>query len=88
MVALQTHPEYRLFALPPVFNFRRNTVWSKNGPSKPFILHGHTFGHENVNIDNYRDVGKHAAALFMEDCYMYIRDGNGPLHFLCDNLAA
>lgn len=86
MMALQESPEYRLFALPPIYNFRRATLHARNGPALPVMLHAHTFANKKANLSNYHEVAKHAALLIFDDCYQRMRLRSGPYPFVCDML--
>ena len=95
MVAIQNNPKYRFYPLPPLFNFRRGTIYSFTGPQIPLMLHTHTFSNlsgkkdsRKFNLTNYKDVAKHASILMFEDCYNHMRHGAAPLTFLCDTLTA
>lgn len=85
MLALQeTH--YRLFALPPIFNFRRATLHARNGPPLPVMLHAHTFSHIHANASNYKEIAKHASMLIFDDCFHVMKIRSGPYPFMCDML--
>ena len=88
MFAFERNPEYRWFPLPPVFNFRRSTMFARNGPSSPVMLHAHIFYYENAIIENYADVAKHAAAIIFEDGLHHLTRNGGQYHFICDMIVA
>ena len=86
MLALQEMSQYRLFALPPIYNFRRATLHARNGPILPVMLHSHVFSDSRVNYSSYKEVAKHAAMLMFDDCFNLMKIGTGPYHFICDML--
>jgi hypothetical protein len=86
MLALQDMPQFRMFALPPIFNFRRATLHARHGPALPVMLHAHTFSHDEANYTNYKEVAKYAAMLMFDDCYNHMKIVSGPYSFLCDML--
>lgn len=86
MMALQSSPEFRLFALPPVYNFRRASVYARNGPVLPVMLHSHIFSDARANESNYEEVARHAAQIIFEDSYHHMLQQGTKYRYLCDIL--
>jgi hypothetical protein len=88
MMALQEMREFRLFALPPIYNFMRSTLHPSNSPNNPVMYHTHTFSNNKLNISNYKDIAKHSVMLTFDDCFHRMKLFMGPYPFFCDILVA
>ena len=83
-MALQESPEYRLFALPPIYNFRRASIHPRNGPDYPIMLHSHTFSDHRANESNWKEVARHASQIIFEDCFHHMTHMGTKYRYLCD----
>lgn len=88
MLAFERNPQYRWFPLPPVFNFRRSSLFARNGPSLPVIVHTHIYHYEQARVDNYKEVAKHAAVIMFEDGLHHLTRQGADHHFICDMIVA
>lgn len=84
MMALQHSPEFRMFALPAIYNFRRASIHPRNGPDLPVLLHSHTFGDDRANETNWKEIAKHASQIIFEDCYHHMTLKTSKYRYLCD----
>jgi len=88
MLAFERNPQYRWFPLPPVFNFRRSSLFARNGPTSPVLLHSHIYHYEGALVQQYAELGRLAAAIVFEDALHHLARTDGPHHFLCDLIVA
>ena len=86
MIALENNPQYRMFYLPHIFNFRQSTLHPADGPQVPIMLHTHTFGDTLSNPSEYRELGKHMAVMIFEDGYYKMKMDTFPYGYVCDIL--
>lgn len=85
MVALEESPWYRPFPLSSIFNFRRPTVLPQIGfKGTPVLVQAHVYSDMRTNVQDYKSVAKHVAAVVLEDGLHQVSKVGGPLHYLCD----
>ena len=65
--------KFRIYPLPPLYNFGRSTLYPKSGPKVPVIVQTKVFSGNSASVANYQDVALHAAAVMMEDCANNVR---------------
>eukprot|EP01041_Mallomonas_annulata_P008440 gene8440-17402_t len=88
MLAFERNPQYRWFPLPPIFNFRRASMFARNGPTTPVMLHSHIYHYEKASVQHYKELARHAAAIIFEDGLHHLTRNGGPYHFICDMIVA
>ena len=85
MIALEESPWYRPFPLSSIFNFRRPTVLPQIGfKGTPVLVQAHVYSDMRTNVQEYKSVAKHVAAVVLEDGLHQVSKVGGPVHYLCD----
>ena len=80
-------PNMRWFAMPPIFNFKRSTLYPRNYPAHPVMLHTHTFSYEHINCSNYQEMARVAAYMIVDDGYHHMLPTAVAYGFMCGMMA-
>ena len=101
MLALEVMPEFRLFPIPSIFNFRRATLHPRHGPKLPVILNYPELllyekslsadqkqqkDVDSLDMSTYQSLAVQASYNIFEDCYHDFMSQAGPFDFQCDRL--
>jgi hypothetical protein len=86
MMALEEMSQFRLFPMPPIFNFRRATLHARHGPMYPVLQKSSIFSKSNISISAYKEASKATSLMIFDDSYNDMRLKSGPLPFDCKTM--